>query len=64
MEGGQGKGTCIGAWGAQASPVGKVSLSVREESEVSAPGWGTGAASFTLFPTIVYGFLELVAVQQ
>lgn len=40
----------------------KVSLSLREESEMSVPGRGPGTVSISLFPTVVYGFLELVAM--
>lgn len=42
--------------------VGKVSLSLREESEVSIPGKDTGTVSVSLFPAVVYGFLGLVAI--
>lgn len=40
----------------------KVSLSLREESEVSIPGKGSGTVSVLLFLTVIYGFLELVAI--
>lgn len=42
--------------------VGKVSLSLREESKVSIPGKDTGTVSVSLFPAVMYGFLELVAI--